>query len=120
MSAGIVMLRELQRAGVYERLETLGQALEDGLTEACRATGTPALVNRVGSLLTGFFTDQPVTDYATAQTSDTARYARFHGRLLDRGVFLAPSQFEAAFVSLAHTEADIATTAAAMREALQD
>ncbi len=118
MAAGCATLRELQKPGVYERLEELGARLGDGVAEACRAAGVPATLHRVGSILTGFFTAGPVTNYASAQTADTARYARVHAALLDRSVFLAPSQFEAAFVSLAHSEADIDATLAAFAEAL--
>jgi glutamate-1-semialdehyde 2,1-aminomutase len=75
-------------------------------------------VNRVGSMLTAFFTEGPVEDYAGARRSDTSRYARFFHGMLARGVFLAPSQFEAAFVSLAHTEADIEAAARAAAEVL--
>jgi glutamate-1-semialdehyde 2,1-aminomutase len=78
----------------------------------------PATLNRVGSMLTGFFTAGPVIDYATALTCDTARYARVHAGLLSRGVFFAPSQFEAVFVSLAHNEQDIDATVAAFSEAV--
>jgi glutamate-1-semialdehyde 2,1-aminomutase len=75
-------------------------------------------VNRVGSMLTAFFTEGPVTDYASARRADTARYARYFHAMLARGVFLAPSQFEAAFVSLAHTDADLARAGRACREAM--
>ena len=78
----------------------------------------PLTVNRVGSVLTGFFCDAPVTDYASAKRSDTKRYARYFHGMLERGVFLAPSQFEAAFVSLAHTHADVAFAARAAADAL--
>jgi glutamate-1-semialdehyde 2,1-aminomutase len=118
MSAGAAALRELQQPGSYERLEALGAKLAAGLAEACRAAGVPVTVNRCGSMLTAFLTAGPVTDYAGAQTSDTAAYARFHAAMLERGVFFAPSQFEAAFISLAHGEAEIEATIAAAREAV--
>jgi glutamate-1-semialdehyde 2,1-aminomutase len=118
MSAGIAVLRELQKPGTYERLEALGARLGSGIEAACRAAGVPATLNRVGSMLTGFFTAGPVIDYATALTCDTARYARVHAGLLSRGVFFAPSQFEAVFVSLAHNEQDIDATVAAFSEAV--
>ncbi len=79
----------------------------------------PLRVNRVGSMLTGFFTGDPVVDLASAKRSDTARYARFFHGMLDRGVFLAASQFEAAFVSLAHTDDDVEAAAQAARETLK-
>jgi glutamate-1-semialdehyde 2,1-aminomutase len=106
MAAGLKTIELLLRPGVYDRLEVLGAHLEAALRRAAAAAGAPVQVNRVGSMLTAFFTDTPVTDYATAKKSDTARYARFHRTALARGIYFAPSQFEAAFVSLAHTEAD--------------
>ena len=96
--------------GTVARLEALGERLALGLSAGARAAGIPLTVNRVGSMLTGFFCAGPVTDYATAKRADTARYARFFHALLARGVYVAPSQFEAAFVSLAHTDADIDDT----------
>ncbi len=119
MAAGCATLRELQKPGVYARLEELGARLGEGIAGACRAAGVPATLHRVGSILTGFFSAGPVTDYASVQMADTARYARVHAALLQRGVFFAPSQFEAAFVSLAHGEAEIDATIAAFREALR-
>ena len=80
----------------------------------------PVTVNRVGSMLTAFFTDGPVTDYASAKRADTARYARYFHAMLGGGVFLAPSQFEAAFVSLAHSEEDLEAAARACRAAMED
>ena len=118
VSAGLATLRALGDPAVYARLEALGAALERGIRAAAAAAGVPVTVNRVGSMLTTFFTEGPVTDYASARRSDTARYARYFHAMLERGVFLAPSQFEAAFVSLAHGEADIAAAAAACRSAL--
>ena len=78
----------------------------------------PLTVNRVGSMLTAFFCGTPVTDYASARKADTARYACFFSAMLERGVYLAPSQFEAAFVSLAHSEADLDMAGRAAAEAL--
>jgi glutamate-1-semialdehyde 2,1-aminomutase len=111
-------LRALERGDPYERLEALGARLEAGITAAARSAGVPLTVNRVGSMLTAFFTDGPVVDYASAKRSDTARYARYFHAMLERGVFLAPSQFEAAFVSLAHSEKDLDEAAVACRQAL--
>ena len=120
VSAGLAALRLLRRPGTYERLEALGARLGEGLAEAARDAGVPAELNRCGSLLALFFTDLPVTDYATAKRSNTARFARFHAALLARGVYWPPSQFETAFVSLAHTEADVEETIAAARAAIQE
>jgi glutamate-1-semialdehyde 2,1-aminomutase len=92
--------------------------MEAGLIAGARSAGVPLTVNRVGSMLTAFFTDGPVTDYASAKRADTARYARYFHAMLERGVFLAPSQFEAAFVSLAHTDVDLDAVGRAAAEAL--
>jgi glutamate-1-semialdehyde 2,1-aminomutase len=117
MAAGIATLRLLNEPGVYDRLEALSTRLVSGLSEAARAAGVPYVGNRVGSMFTGFFAPGPVTDYASAKRSDTACYARFFHALLERGVYLAPSQFEAGFVSLAHTDEDIDHTLEAARTA---
>ena len=118
MAAGIETLSLLQAPGVYAELEAKGRRLGDGLTEAARLSRTPAQVNRVGSMLTAFFTGAPVRDYATVKNADVRRYGVFFRAMLERGVSLAPSQFEAAFVSLAHTTEDLDATVAAAREAL--
>ncbi len=118
MAAGIVTLQALQDGLVYTRLENASVQLEDGLRRAADDAEVPISINRAGSLLTAFFTDGPVTDYASAKRSDTARYANYFRGMLDRGVFLAPSQFEAMFVSAAHTESDILRTIEAARESL--
>jgi glutamate-1-semialdehyde 2,1-aminomutase len=107
MAAGLATVRALQTPAVYERLDRLGAQMERGLMLAAEKARVPVRVNRVGSMLTAFFTSERVTDYVSAKTSDTQRYARYFHAMLERGVYLAPSQFEAAFVSLAHSEADI-------------
>jgi glutamate-1-semialdehyde 2,1-aminomutase len=117
MAAGLATLRLLDEPGVYTRLEELSARLVDGLGSAARAAGVAYTSNRVGSMFTGFFSALPVTDYASAKHADTRRYARYFHAMLDRGVYFAPSQFEAGFVSLAHTEADIDTTLKAAAEA---
>ena len=119
VAAGMATLRALEDPASYRRLETLGARLESGLAEAARRAGVPLTVNRVGSMLTGFFTGEPVVDLVSAKRSDTARYGRFFHGMLERGVFLAASQFEAAFVSLAHTEEDLDSAARAAAETLQ-
>jgi glutamate-1-semialdehyde 2,1-aminomutase len=118
MAAGIETLSLLQAPGVYGELEAKGKRLGEGLTEAARLSRTPAQVNRVGSMLTAFFAGAPVRDYATVKNADAKRYGVFFRAMLERGVSLAPSQFEAAFVSLAHTTEDLDATIAAAREAL--
>ncbi|MGQ9697638.1 MAG: glutamate-1-semialdehyde 2,1-aminomutase [Armatimonadota bacterium] len=119
MAAGLATLKELHAPGVYQRLESLSAQLEEGLRAAAEDAGVPVTLNRVGSMFTCFFAEAPVTDYASAKRSDTARYARFFWAMAERGVYLAPSQFEAGFVSLAHTPEDIAATVSAAREAFR-
>ena len=120
MRAGIETLDILAAPGTYERLEATSARLAAGLTAAAKDAGVPAVVNRVGSMLTGFFTAGPVVDYQTAATSDTKSFARFFHAMLSRGVYLAPSQFEAAFVSTAHDEALVDRTIVAAREAMKE
>ncbi len=118
VAAGLATLRALRAGDPYARLEALGERMERGMRAAAEKAGVPLRVNRVGSMLTAFFTGDAVTDYATARRADTARYARYFHGMLARGVFLAASQFEAAFVSLAHTEGDIDAAARAAGEVL--
>ncbi len=118
VAAGLATLNALDRPGTYERLETLGARLAEGIEAASRSTGVPVCVQRVGSMLTAFFLDHPVTDYASATKADTVRFSRVFHALLQQGVYPAPSQFEALFVSLAHTEAEIDETVQAFRQAL--
>jgi glutamate-1-semialdehyde 2,1-aminomutase len=119
VAAGLATLRILERDPPYARLEALSARLADGLTARARAAGVPYTGNRVGSMLTGFFRSGAVTNYADAKGSDTAAFARFHQAMLARGVYLAPSQFEAAFVSIAHDEAIIDFTLDAAAEAFE-
>jgi glutamate-1-semialdehyde 2,1-aminomutase len=119
VAAGLATLRALrEEPSAYDRLERLGVQLEAGLRRAADKAGLPVTINRVGSMLTGFFTDAPVRSYADARRADTARYGRFFHGMLGRGVYLAPSQFEAAFVSLAHTPADLDLVETAAAESL--
>jgi glutamate-1-semialdehyde 2,1-aminomutase len=115
VSAGIATLKALRKPGFYDELECKAAALADGLAGAVKG----ARVNRVGSMMTTFFAEDEVVDYASAKKSDTKLYARFFGEMLRRGVYLAPSQFEAAFVSAAHSDEDIAITIEAAREAMR-
>jgi len=117
MAAGLVTLRALCAEGVYEALEEMGRELEEGLTAAARSAEAPVCMNRAGSMLTVFFSDGPVTDYASARRADTERYARFFRAMLERGVYLPPSQFEAVFLSLAHGRDELEGTVRAAREA---
>jgi len=117
MAAGIATLTVLQQPGVWEELERRTAMLADGLSAAAKAAGIPYSGTRVGTMFCGFFTSEPVRDYTTAKTSDTAMFGRFFHGMLDRGVYLAPSQYEAGFMSLAHTDAEITQTIEAAREA---
>ncbi len=118
-AAGMATLRVLKTGDPYPRLEQLGAKLEAGLRAGAAAAGVPLTINRVGSMLTAFFTESAVVDWATAATSSRERYAAYFHAMLDRGVYLAPSQFEAAFLSAAHTEADVEAIIAAAAEAVK-
>ncbi len=113
MAAGLAMLTELGKPGIYEALEEKSARLADGLAEAAAASSMPVCQNRVGSMMTLFFTEGPVTDFKSAKTSDTERYGKYFRHMLEAGVYLAPSQFEAAFMSLAHSDDDIERTVTA-------
>jgi glutamate-1-semialdehyde 2,1-aminomutase len=117
MSAGLATLALTEEPGFYARLEALSARLADGLAEGAAAAGVPVTSHRVGSMQCTFFTPGPVSDWKSASASDTRAYAAFFRALLERGVYVAPSQYEALFVSAAHTEADIDATIAAAREA---
>jgi glutamate-1-semialdehyde 2,1-aminomutase len=119
MAAGLATLRALRDDPPYERLEALSARLAEGLERAARDAGVPHVVQRVGSMLTLFFNPDPVHNYEDAKRSDTKRFARFFWEMLARGVYLPCSQFEAAFVSAAHTDDDIDQTLAAARDALR-
>lgn len=119
MVAGIETLKAIRGADTYERFERLGRQLEQGLADAAAQAGIPVYQTRVGSMFGIFFVDEEVTDYASAKKADTDRYAEYFWGMLSRGVYLAPSQFEAGFLSVAHTEADIDATVAAAAEVLQ-
>ena len=119
MTAGIWALRRLSPA-LYRNLARRGSALAAGLADAARAANVPLQVNAFGSLLTPFFTDAPVRDYASALTANTAAYAAFFRGMLDRGVYPPPSQFEAWFLSAAHDDRDITRTIVAARGAMKD
>jgi glutamate-1-semialdehyde 2,1-aminomutase len=120
MAAGLATLQELRERPPYPKLEELGKKLGAGLIEAARNAGVAHQLARVGSMWTLFFSAEPVTDYDAAKKCDTARFARFFWAMMDRGVYLPCSQFEAAFLSAAHTEENVQQTIAAAREALQE
>lgn len=119
MAAGLTTVRAIAAPGVFEQLNSTAARLRDGFAQAAEAAGVPLQAAAVGSMWGFFFAAEPVRDYASAkQYADTARYGRFFHAMLERGVYLAPSQFEAAFVSTAHTDALVDQTIAAAREAL--
>jgi glutamate-1-semialdehyde 2,1-aminomutase len=118
VSAGIATLKTLAKPGVYEQLENVAQALAEGLQDATKRNGIDTCHNRVGSMLMFYFTDEKVVDYASAQTSSIDRFGRYFWGLLEKGVYIAPSQFEAGFVSLAHSQADVDQTARVADEVL--
>ena len=119
MTAGYEMLTRLADGGVYEQLETLAAQLEAGFRENLKSLGLGYQVNRVGSMMTLFFTGEPVTDYPSATACDQEQFARYFREMLSRGIYLAPSQFEAAFVSTAHGSAEIEQTVRANYESLK-
>jgi glutamate-1-semialdehyde 2,1-aminomutase len=119
MSAGIATLRELRKPGVYEAIDALAKKLVNGLRKALADANVVGQVNAIGTLCTIFFAPQEVSNYSDAKRSDTKVYARFFREMLNRGIFLAPSQFEAAFVSAAHTDGDIDRTILAASDVLK-
>lgn len=120
MAAGLKTLELLRRPGAYERLDHLSQIVADAWLDGARAAGIPACVNRVGSMFTLFFQDGPVTDYTSAKRSDLQRFAAFFRGMRARGVSLPPSQFEAAFTSLALSESDVDQICSAARDTLRE
>lgn len=118
MTAGIETLRLLKHSNGYSELERKASNLEKGITEAASCYGVPLQVSRVGSIMTVFFTSEPVHDYESAKHANTDLFGRFFRHLLDEGIYWTPSQFEAAFLSLAHTEGDIDITVSAIGKVL--
>jgi glutamate-1-semialdehyde 2,1-aminomutase len=118
MTAGIETIKLLGQPGVYEQLEVRSSALAEGIEQVAARAGITRHVSRVASLLTLFFSDQPVTDYQSASQSDTIAFGRFFRDLLSQGIYWPPSQFEAAFVSLAHSDRDIQTAIEAVDRSL--
>jgi glutamate-1-semialdehyde 2,1-aminomutase len=119
MAAGFATVHHLieNESTVYEQLEAYGAALAAGVAQAAKDAGVAVVTNRVGAMVTWFFTEQPVTDFASAAQSDTVTFGRFHRAMLESGVWLPPSQFEAAFFSTAHTTDDLDATIDAARGA---
>ncbi|MBI5427620.1 MAG: glutamate-1-semialdehyde 2,1-aminomutase [Nitrospinae bacterium] len=119
MAAGIEMLNLMSKKKVYADLEKKSQKLCDGLRKNAETLGIPARFTRVGSMFSMFFTDKEIVDYASVKTSDTEMFKRYFNAMLEEGIYLAPSQFEAGFVSTAHTDEDIETTVSAAKRALK-
>jgi glutamate-1-semialdehyde 2,1-aminomutase len=122
MAAGLATIGYLRdhRTQVYAHLENLSKAVAEGVAAEAARAGIPLTMNRVGAMWTWFFTNQPVTDFTGASTTDTQRFGRFHRAMLDAGVWLPPSQYEAAFLGTAHTEDDVERTIVAARAAFTD
>jgi glutamate-1-semialdehyde 2,1-aminomutase len=120
VAAGLATLDQLDRPGVYEELESLGARMEAGLKAALHAAGVPGCVNRAGSMWTLFFGVDAVRNADDARRCDTARFGRFFHRMLEQGIYLPPSAFEAAFLSLAHSEGDIDVTIRAAERAIRE
>jgi glutamate-1-semialdehyde 2,1-aminomutase len=119
MAAGIAALEELAASHAYVKLEQLGAALEAGMKEAAKSAGVPVQFNRCGSMFCGYFTSEPVHSLADAMKSDRERFKKYFHGMLDQGIYVAPSQFEAGFVSTAHTAADIDKTVNAAAKTLK-
>lgn len=119
MAAGLETVRILRNTNPYSYLEEITALLQDGLTRVCHDLAVPAQIQRVGSMITLFFNSNPVWDYEDAKRSDTALFGRFFWEMLARGVYLPCSQYEAAFVSVAHTKADIQATIEAAQDSLK-
>ncbi len=119
MTAGLETLKILKQPGVYEKLEKLSQNLAIGMKEAAEGKDIPVFQTRIGSMMGMFFTNETVSDFKSAKMADTKRYTKYFHKMLNSGCYFAPSQFEAAFVSLAHTEKDIAQTIDSTYEALK-
>ena len=120
MAAGIATLKQLQKTGFYEALDTISGKLARGLQEAAAGAGQPVCVSRVGSMLGLFFTGTAVRNFNDAKTSDLKKFAAFYKGMRERGIYLAPSQYEALFVSAAHTDEQIDATVAAAAEVMKD
>jgi glutamate-1-semialdehyde 2,1-aminomutase len=119
MAAGIAALEELSKGDAYGKLEKLGEQLESGMNEAARKAGVPVQLNRIGSMFCAYFTDQPVHNLSDAMKCDRKRFAKYFHGMLAEGVYLAPSQFEAGFISAAHTPSDLEQTVTAATKVLK-
>lgn len=120
VAAGTAMLDLLRSEDPYARMEQLAEYLTEGLLQAAIAAGVPLRIQSFGSMITPFFTNEPVTDYASALKADKAAYGRFFHAMLKRSVYLPPAQWEALFVSFAHGDGDLDHAIAAAREAFRE
>ena len=119
MAAGLAALEDCAASNAYARLEALGALLEAGMKDAAKSAGVPVQFNRCGSMFCGYFTSEPVHNLADAMKSDRERFKKYFHGMLAEGVYLAPSQFEAGFISTAHTEADIEKTVQAAAKVMK-
>jgi glutamate-1-semialdehyde 2,1-aminomutase len=119
MTAGIVTLKTLQQPGVWEQLEAAVDELTAGIAQAASAASVPIQQTRAGTMFATFFSETPVTDWPTASGSDTDKFGRYFQAMLEEGVYIAPSQFEAGFMSTAHNTSTIAKTAEAAMNAMR-
>jgi glutamate-1-semialdehyde 2,1-aminomutase len=119
MAAGIACLEVLSRPGVYERLDEMGKQLADGIGELAHKYGIPVQINRQGGAFAVYFTEEPVVDYEGAQRADSEMFARFFRLMLEEGIYLAPSKYEAWFLTLAHSNEDVADTLRAVERTFQ-
>ncbi len=120
MTAGIETLKIISKDGIYNRLENIALLLEKGLADAARTAGVKTRFYRAGTMFCTYFTDSEVFDYKTAKSADTAKFSKFFAGMLNRGINIAPSQFEAGFISLAHTEKDVEKTVKAAYESFKE
>jgi glutamate-1-semialdehyde 2,1-aminomutase len=120
MAAGIATLKEIRKPGFYEKLEKISARLADGFRQASEKTGIDLTLNRVGSMLSLFFTNEPVNNYDDARKSDLSLFSSYYRKMFERGIFLPPSQFEALFVSAAHTDSQIEKTICAAEASLRE
>jgi len=120
MASGYTMLTYINKHNdLYDALEKKGAAIEEGIRNVISRKSYPVSVNRVGSMFTLFFTDKVVNDFETASSSDRDKFAAYFGSMLEQGIYIPPSQFEAAFISTAHTDGDIEQTLSAVEVALE-
>jgi glutamate-1-semialdehyde 2,1-aminomutase len=116
MSAGIATLDLIHNAGIWEAMEACGQRLDAGIESAAKKAGVPIQQTRVGTMRTTFFSETPPVDWNTVKVADKVQFGKFFQKMLERGVYLAPSQFEAGFLSIVHDESVIAATLEAVEE----